>query len=179
MVAPAPGTVGVSATTRLRPATPQEAVLVARWREDPASEYEDFTGGPAPGRRDAPAGPPPALGHLLVADGASDEPLGTVSWHEVQYGPSCGSTALNIGISLRPPARGLGHGSRAQRLLAEYLFTAFPVHRVEACTDVDNLPEQRALERAGFRREGVLRGAQWRRGAFHDLVSYARLRTDG
>ena len=27
-------------------------------------------------------------------------------------------------------------------------------------------------------REGVLRGAQWRRGAWHDLVAYSRLRTD-
>jgi RimJ/RimL family protein N-acetyltransferase len=52
------------------------------------------------------------------------------------------------------------------------------VHRVQASTDVLNVAEQRALERAGFQREGVLRGAQWRRGAFHDLVSYARLRTD-
>ena len=42
-----------------------------------------------------------------------------------------------------------------------------------------NVVEQRALEGAGFSREGVLRGAQWRRGEWHDLVSYARLRTDG
>ena len=36
----------------------------------------------------------------------------------------------------------------------------------------------RALEKAGFTREGVLRGAQFRRGEWHDLVSYARLRND-
>ena len=36
----------------------------------------------------------------------------------------------------------------------------------------------RALERAGYHREGVLRGAQWRAGAWHDLVLYARLRGD-
>jgi RimJ/RimL family protein N-acetyltransferase len=35
-----------------------------------------------------------------------------------------------------------------------------------------------ALEKGGFIREGVLRGAQYRRGARHDLVNYARLRTD-
>ncbi|MCW2707301.1 MAG: hypothetical protein JWM22_1143, partial [Frankiales bacterium] len=35
------------------------------------------------------------------------------------------------------------------------------------------------LERAGFQREGVLRGAQWRQGGWHDLVSFARLRDDG
>ena len=53
------------------------------------------------------------------------------------------------------------------------------MHRVEASTDVTNLAEQRALEKAGFTREGVLRGAQHRAdGVHHDLVGYAILRTD-
>ena len=32
--------------------------------------------------------------------------------------------------------------------------------------------------RAGFTREGITRGAQWRDGAYHDGVLYAVLRTD-
>ena len=52
------------------------------------------------------------------------------------------------------------------------------MHRVQASTDLENVAEQRALERAGFVREGLLRGAQWRLGAFHDLVGHSRLRTD-
>jgi aminoglycoside 6'-N-acetyltransferase len=64
-------------------------------------------------------------------------------------------------------------------MLADYLFATTPVHRLQASTDVDNRPEQAALERAGFLREGLLRGAQWRRGAYHDLVLFSRLRTDG
>ena len=43
---------------------------------------------------------------------------------------------------------------------------------------MDNLAEQRALERAGFTREGVLRHAQFRDGGFHDMVLYSRLRDD-
>ena len=57
-------------------------------------------------------------------------------------------------------------------------FRTFPIHRVQASTDVSNVAEQKALERAGFQREGVLRGAQWRLGGWHDLLSYARLRDD-
>lgn len=166
----------MSVATRLRPPRPEEEDVLARWRAEPASEFDDFGGGDAPGRLDAlPLTPPTGLGRLVVTDG-EDVLLGSVSWHEVTYGPSRGSTAFNIGISLRPPARGVGHGTRAQRMLAEYLFAGYPVHRIEASTDVENHPEQRSLERAGFRREGVLRGAQWRRGAFHDLVVFARLR---
>ena len=72
--------------------------------------------------------------------------------------------------------RGHGFGSLAQRLLVDYLFATTSVNRIEASTDVDNLAEQRALEKAGFVREGVLRGAQYRASAWHDLAIYAVVR---
>lgn len=159
--------------TRLRPATDDEASLLAAWRSEASSPFEDW-GEPEGERRQEPA----VVGRLVVTD-ADDQPIGTVSWHCVTYGPTLNSRAMDIGISLRPDARGLGHGSRAQRMLARYLFTTTSVNRVQASTDVTNLAEQRALERAGFRREGVLRGAQWRQGQWHDLVTYALLREDG
>jgi len=59
-----------------------------------------------------------------------------------------------------------------------YLFETTEVNRVEASTDVENLAEQRSLEKAGFRREGIQRGSQFRAGAYHDLVVYSRLRND-
>ncbi len=101
---------------------------------------------------------------------------GDVSYHQARYGPNEGSTTYNIGISLIPEQRGKGFGSEAQRVLAAYLFAVFPVQRVEATTDVSNIPEQRALEKAGFTREGVLRQAQWRSGTWHDMVLYSKLR---
>ena len=164
--------------TRLRVARPDEAPLLARWRAEPASPFEDWSG-PLPPGLDLPARLPPAEGggELVVTD-ADDLPLGTVSWRPVVHGPAPGSQALDIGISLQPDARGRGHGSRAQRLLTDYLFATTPVHRVQAITDVDNGAEQAALRRAGFTFEGVLRGAQWRAGAYHDVQSWARLRTD-
>ena len=83
-----------------------------------------------------------------------------------------------IGIDLQPEGRGQGLGTEAQRILAEWLFETTPVNRVEASTDVENLAEARSLEKAGFRREGIKRGAQFRAGAYHDLVMYSRLRND-
>ena len=50
------------------------------------------------------------------------------------------------------------------------------MNRIEAQTDVDNIAEQRSLEKAGFVREGTARGAQFRAGAYHDLVTYSILR---
>ena len=158
--------------TRLREPRPQEQPLLQRWRDEPASEFEDWSGDP--GLLPAPTGG----GELVVTDDG-DVPIGTVSWRPVAYGPTPGSSAFDIGISLRPQGRGQGHGSRAQRLLADHLFATTAVHRVQASTDLGNEAERAALAGAGFTAEGVLRGAQWRAGAHHDLVSYARLRDDG
>ena len=139
--------------TRLRPARPEEAELVGEWRSDPQTEYEIW-GDPPPDIALSETIPQPhGMGELIVTDG-DDRPIGTVGWHQVLHGPNPGSIALDIGISLRPEFRGLGHGARAQRMVTEYLFRTFPVHRVQASTDVTNIPEQRALERAGFVREG-------------------------
>jgi RimJ/RimL family protein N-acetyltransferase len=115
---------------------------------------------------------------LLVVRVDTSEAVGFVSWHSVRHGPNRGSRAWNIGINLVPEARGQGFGVEAQRLLAEHLFEATAVDRVEASTDVENIPEQRALEKAGFTRDGRMRGAQERAGSRHDLYLYSLLRSD-
>ncbi len=120
--------------------------------------------------------PPTGLNRMIVeADGAV---VGMVSWHIVAYGPNRRSEARNIGITIHPEHRRRGFGSAAQRMLAEHLFETTDVHRVEASTDVRNIAEQRALEAAGFQREGVARGAQHREGRWNDLVVYSLLRSD-
>ena len=115
---------------------------------------------------------------LLVVRLDGSHPIGFVSWHRVRHGPNRGSRAWNVGINLVPEARFQGFGVEAQRLLAEHLFDSTDVDRVEASTDVENVAEQRALEKAGFTREGILRGAQERAGARHDVFLYSLLRSD-
>ena len=82
------------------------------------------------------------------------------------------------GIWLRPSHRGKGIGSLAQQHLVRLLFAHTAAYRIEAHTDVENLAEQRSLEKAGLQREGVIRGGQWRDGAHRDGILYAVLRTD-
>jgi aminoglycoside 6'-N-acetyltransferase len=114
----------------------------------------------------------------LVGEG-EPVPIGSVSWHAVDYGPPPTSRGWNIGITLVPEWRGFGHGTRAQRLLAEHLFATTVAERVEASTDVDNTAERRALERAGFSYEGVLRRAQFRAGGWRDMALYSLVRGEG
>lgn len=120
----------------------------------------------------------PELDRLLVEHRGDDEVwnvVGEVSWHAEFYGPSRGSLAWNIGIGLVPEARGRGIGAVAQRILAKWLHETTHVTRVEASTDVANIAEQRALARAGFTFEGVLRQAQQRKDGKHDLQVWSLL----
>jgi RimJ/RimL family protein N-acetyltransferase len=113
-------------------------------------------------------------GNLLVVCG--DDVLGAVSWRRHETAP--GSHCWTLGIGLLQQARGHGYGTQAHRLIVRYLFEHMTVHRIEAATEVGNVAEQKALERAGFSREGVLRGIRWRGGAWRDEVLYSILRTD-
>lgn len=113
---------------------------------------------------------------MLAVETEEGHLVGSVSWVTVQHGPSAACRAINMGISLFPEHRGRGYGTEAQRLLADYLFSTRLVERIEAGTDVENVAEQRALEKAGFSREGVLRHAQFRGGEWRDIAIYSRLR---
>ena len=173
------------ARVRLREATPADAEVVDARSADPAmwGEFNDF-GVPRPpslaetladGKRMV------ALdrGQLLIERIEDGRVMGDIGWRTVSYGPSEESRAFNIGVSLSPAYRGQGFGGEAQRLLAEVLFDLFDVERIEASTDIDNVAEQRALEKAGYVREGTMRAAQFRGGSLHDMTLYSRLRGDG
>ncbi|HZE33426.1 MAG TPA: GNAT family protein [Actinoallomurus sp.] len=113
-------------------------------------------------------------GTLIVARG--EERLGFVNWGRLRT--TRNSYCFVMGIAMLPEARGHGYGTEAHRLLSRYLFAHTTVNRIQADTEVDNVAECRALERAGFSREGVMRGYGWRDGAWRDGVTYSILRTD-
>lgn len=111
-------------------------------------------------------------GTLMVIHGT--DRAGSVSWRMVRTGQV--SHCWAIGIGLAPEFRGRGYGTEAQRLLVRYLFAHTQLNRIEATTEITNTGEQRALEKAGFTREGVLRGATFRAGRWHDQIIYSVLR---
>jgi len=110
----------------------------------------------------------------LVTESGESLTVGDMSAHAVWYGPTSGSKAMNIGISVDEEFRGRGIGSSAQAMLAEILHEQGFI-RVEASTDVTNIAEQRALNRAGFAFEGIARGAQVRADGRHDLQVWSHV----
>jgi RimJ/RimL family protein N-acetyltransferase len=77
-----------------------------------------------------------------------------------------------------PEMRGRGAGAASQRQLVDYLFSTTKAHRIWAGTEVENVAEQRALERCGFTQEGRLRGTHFRAGQWRDSFIYGIVRDD-
>lgn len=116
-------------------------------------------------------------GGRLVVD-EDGQPVGVVEWSQDFWGAPATSWCWAISVHLRTEVRGRGIGTQAQVLLRDYLLDHTRAERLQAVTDVQNVAEQRALEKAGFRQEGRLRSAQWRGGAWHDQYLYAYVRSD-
>jgi len=85
---------------------------------------------------------------------------------------------LEIGYSLVPSERGKGYCTEAVRILVDYLFLSKEIVRIQAYTDVRNVASQRVLEKAGFKKEGVVRKSHFTRGEWRDCCLYSTLREE-
>jgi RimJ/RimL family protein N-acetyltransferase len=63
----------------------------------------------------------------------------------------------HVGYWCASGARGRGITTTALRLLSRYAFDELGLERLELVTDPDNHASQRVAEKAGYRREGILR----------------------
>jgi RimJ/RimL family protein N-acetyltransferase len=90
---------------------------------------------------------------LVIVDATSEAVVGGCAL--VYDEPATGQAML--GYSMLPEARVRGLATRAVNLLADWAF-AIGLARLWAGTRPDNIASQRVLEKAGFRREGLLRG---------------------
>lgn len=85
---------------------------------------------------------------------------------------------VEVGYVVAAPARGRGVATRAVRLAVEWALREWRPARVQLTTTSDNVASHRVAERAGFRREGVLRSWAQTRGRRVDLVMWSRLPGD-
>jgi RimJ/RimL family protein N-acetyltransferase len=83
-----------------------------------------------------------------------------------------------LGVWVSPQRRGGGLGSRALGVAARWLILECGFQRVAVLTEPDNEPMIRAAERAGFTREGVLRGYRRRQGRRIDAFVMSLVRRD-
>ncbi len=84
---------------------------------------------------------------------------------------------VEIGAYLIPNERRKGYGTEATQLMVDYLFLSKEVPCIQATTHIEN-PSQKALEKVGFRREGVMRKRSFIRGEWTDIVLLSILREE-
>jgi RimJ/RimL family protein N-acetyltransferase len=167
-------------SVRLRPVVEADLAMFRRFLTEPGLvglDWAGFKDAQAPARRfaaDSYLGE--ESGRLMVEVEPDRVAAGFVGWALRDFG---GPTKhWEIGIVLLPEWRGRGIGWRAQAMLCDYLFTHTPMQRIQAGTHPENIAEQKSLEKAGFRLEGVVRAAEFRAGQWRDGYLYSRLRDD-
>ncbi|WP_214410960.1 GNAT family N-acetyltransferase [Sphaerisporangium fuscum] len=116
------------------------------------------------------AGESVALG---VRDAATGEFAGDIQLFNIS--PLLGQGMIGYGLGSR--FRGRGFMTRAVNLLAEWVFTATPLHRLIAGTDPANTASHRVLERAGFTQEAFMKALlPGPDGTRHDDIQWVRMR---
>jgi ribosomal-protein-serine acetyltransferase len=84
----------------------------------------------------------------------------------------------NLGYWVRTSAAGHGVATRATRLAARFAFDQLGLQRIEIVAGVDNLSSQRVAEKAGAKREAVLRNRLLFRGQSFDAVLFSLVPED-
>jgi RimJ/RimL family protein N-acetyltransferase len=109
---------------------------------------------------------------FVIADPAGD-PLGLLN---LQFGDD--EEVAGLAVSVFPQARGRGVASKALRLGAIWGLQELGLRRVFAEAAADNPASIRAIEKAGFQREGLLRSHCKTHGERHDCVMFSLVSGD-
>jgi ribosomal-protein-alanine N-acetyltransferase len=82
------------------------------------------------------------------------------------------SGEIELGYFTVPSERSRGYVSEAIRMMVDYLFLSKDAVRIQAKADPENIASWKALEKAGFKREGILRKTFYCRGKWRDDCMY-------
>jgi RimJ/RimL family protein N-acetyltransferase len=85
---------------------------------------------------------------------------------------------IELGYFIVPTERSKGYAGEAIRIIVDYLFLSKDAVRIQAKADPENIASWKALEKAGFKREGVLRKTFYCRGKWRDDCMYSILREE-
>ncbi len=110
---------------------------------------------------------------IALKDG--DRLIGTVGLEDIDPVNRHAQFGIAIGVEAE---WGKGYGTEATRLITRYAFRHLNLHRVFLHAYETNVRGLRAYEKAGFRREGVLRQSRWQETRYVDTIVMAALREE-
>lgn len=112
---------------------------------------------------------------FFIYENAGDKLVGGITLGNIRYGVA---QTGHIGYWIGERYAGQGLMLDAVRLLARHAFDTLRLHRIEAACIPENTRSVRVLEKAGFRREGLLRSYLRINGEWHDHYLYALIADD-
>jgi RimJ/RimL family protein N-acetyltransferase len=167
----------------VRLAVPREedAEAFSRWSEDAGyvRNLDTAYARPVPARGfaerfDALRSDPQTIEfHLRTLE--EDRLIGFVAVHSIEWNNRSALLAIGIGEA---DYRGKGYGADALQLILGYAFRELNLHRLGLDVISSNQAAIRAYEKAGFRREGVMRQAVLRDGRRYHRVLMGILREE-
>jgi RimJ/RimL family protein N-acetyltransferase len=154
----------------LRPLSEEDVPALVAACQDP--EIPRWTSVPSPyTEEDARAFLGDSDGVSAIVDPRTEELLGTIGWRWVDGN-------VQLGYWVKREARGRGVATHALRLLSRWAFAELGAARIQLLTEPENRASQRVAEKAGFRREALLRSFVDLRGRRPDVYMYALLREE-
>ncbi len=109
-----------------------------------------------------------------IFDAKTEKFLGGVGLNQ----PNHTHKFYNLGYWIRTSQQNRGIASAATKVLAKTAFAELPINRIEILTAVENIPSQKAAEKSGATREGVLRNRLVIGDRIHDAVIFSFVRED-
>ena len=101
--------------------------------------------------------------------------IGTIGLHKVDWK----NRNAELGIAIwKKEYWGRGYGTDAIIALLKYAFHELNLHRVYLRVYNFNKRAIRCYEKAGFKKEGVMREAFWRNGEWHDTILMSILQSE-
>jgi RimJ/RimL family protein N-acetyltransferase len=105
----------------------------------------------------------------------TDKPIGITAFHRVDLA----SRAAVYSIVISDPGEwGKGYGSEVTQLMVEYGFSVLNLNRIQLHVVAYNTRGLKAYEKAGFRKEGLLRQAMYQNDRYYDFYVMAILREE-
>lgn len=131
------------------------------WRQRLRRYREDFASGTAVA--------------FLIFGSRDGKLIGGITLGNIRHGVA---QTGQIGYWIGERYAGQGYMLDAIKLVVPYAFNTLRLHRIEAACIPDNVRSTRVLEKAGFRREGLLRSYLRINGSWQDHYLYALIEGD-
>jgi RimJ/RimL family protein N-acetyltransferase len=109
-----------------------------------------------------------------IATRSGDQCIGHIGLYEIDHRAG----QAGFGVCLDPKYLGQGIGKSMTKKILAYGFTELNLHRIHLTVLENNIPARRLYEKLGFKEEGLLREAQFKKGEYLNVCAMSILRSE-